>query len=304
MLDLLSLPGKYLDTYGRDKVAEVVGENARIVAMWQARGKFPLAAVHKLLLFDPAPLSAIAPLQTTPEPGKKVAFLVPLSGPPQAKTMDNILKLYDRTTMDYKRVAFNNLSVSRNALAAWALRGPFEWFWWHDGDSVVPCGDAAWFKTAADLPHLPDEYARLNSIHRALYHKKTIVSVCYVGRAKGAAPQFGGGNTPVNRALVKRGPRNELIERPWAGMGGMLTHRSVFEDIIKVMGDEIRVKPDSPIRQKWNYEYAFFHPLDLETNGDDVPMCARALRSGHKTYVDLALQAGHVGDHCYSFQDL
>ncbi len=84
----------------------------------------------------------------------------------------------------------------------------------------------------------------------------------------------------------------------------MLTHRSVFEDIIKVMGDEIRVKPDSQVATKWNYEYAFFHPLDFETCGDDVPLAKRALRAGHKTYVDLALQSGHVGDRCFSYQDL
>jgi len=304
MLDLISLPGRYLDTYGRDKVAEVVGEPSPIVAMWTRRKKFPLSAVHKLLAFDPAPLHELKPLYTLPEPGKKLAFLMPLSGSPAVKTMENVLKLYDRTTMDFKRVAFNNLSVSRNALAAWALRGPYEWFWWHDGDSVVPCGDAAWYKTAADMPTMPDVFAALNSIHRALYHKKTIVSVCYVGRAKGAPPQFGGGSTPEMRALVKRGPRNEIIERPWAGMGGMLTHRSVFEDIIKVMGEEIRVKPGSQVATKWLYTHAFFHPLNLETNGDDIPMSSRALRSGHKTYIDLALQAGHVGDHCYSYQDL
>lgn len=304
MLDLLSLPGRYLDTYGRDKVAEVVGANARMIAMWQKRKKFPLAAVQKLLDFDPAPIHEVKPLYTNPEPGKRIAFVMPLSGSPAVKTMECVLKLFDKRTMDFKRVAFNNLSVSRNALAAWALRGPFEWIWWHDGDSVVPCGDVDWYKKAAELPNLPDVYAGLNSIHRALYHKKTIVSVSYVGRAKGAPPQFGGGGTQENRLLVKRGPRNEIIDRPWAGMGGMLTHRSVFEDIIKVMGPQIEVKPNSTVSTKWSYTHAFFHPLDFETAGDDIPFCHRAAKAGHKTYIDLALQAGHVGDHCYTFQDL
>lgn len=304
MLDLISLPGKYLDTYGRDKVAEVVGETVHIVAMWTKRSRFPIAAVQKLLEFDPAPLAAIRPLYTNPEPGKKVAFLMPLAGPPTAKTMDCVLRLYDKTTMEFKRVAFNNLSVSRNALAAWALRGPFDWFWWMDGDSIVPCGDAAFYKAMADLPNLPDTFAGLNSILRTMYHKKTIVSVCYVGRSKGAPPQFGGGNLPLYRALVKRGPRDEIIDRPWAGFGGILTHRSVFEDIVNKFGDEIRVKPDSMVAKKWNYEFSFFHPLDMETCGDDAPLCSRALRAGHKTYVDLALQAAHVGDRAFTFQDL
>lgn len=303
MLDLNKLPDHYLTLYGREKVAEVTGENSRIIAMWQSRGKFPVSAVQKLLEFDPAPLAEIKPLYSNPEPGKKLAILVPLCGPPAPKMMDSLIMLYDRKEMDYKRAAFNNLSVSRNTLAAWALRGPYDWFWWHDGDSMVPSGNAEWYKSAAEVPTMPDSFAGLNSIYRALYHKKTIVSVCYVGRAKGAPPQFGGGELPAMRAMVKRGPRDELIERPWAGMGGMLTHRTVFEDIIKTQGDEIRVS-SSGVGKRFKYEYAFFHPLDMETCGDDVPFCHRAAKAGHKCYVDLALQAAHVGDRPFTFQDL
>lgn len=304
MFDLTKLPAYYLEKYGRAVVSEVVGETTPVVAMWEKRGKFPLAAVQKLLEHDPEPLGQITPLYTNPEPGKKLAFLVPLSSPPQQKAMDCILKLYDRREMEYRRVAFNNLSVARNALAAWALRGPYDWFWWHDGDSLCQAGDAAWFKKEADLPMVPDTFAGLNSIYRALVHKKTIVSVCYRGRLNGAPPQFGGGETQAMRMKVRQGPRDELIEVPWAGMGGMLTHRRVFEDIIKTQGDEIRIKPDSQLAKRWNYEYAFFHPIDLETCGDDIPFNKRAQRAGHKVYVDLALQAAHIGDRAYTFKDL
>lgn len=304
MIDLTQLPAYYLEKYGRDKVAEVLDEKTPVVAMWQRRGKFPLSAVQRLIEFDPAPVGGIETLQSNPEPEKKLAILVPLSGAPAVKMMDCLLKLYDRSQMDYKRVSFNNLSVSRNALAAWALRGPYQWFWWHDGDALLQCGDAAWYKLEAELPMMPDAFASLHSIYRALVHKKTIVSVCYRGRAPGAAPQFGGGETPDMRMKVRRGPRDELIERPWAGMHGMLTHRSVFEDIIKTQGEEIRLPANSMVRKRWNYDYAFFHPLDTETCGDDVPFCHRALKAGHKTYVDLALQAAHIGDRPYTFKDV
>lgn len=303
MFDITTLPAYYLEKYGRAVVSEVVGEKTSVVAMWEKRGKFPLAAVQKLLEHDPEPLGKITPLYTNPEPGKKLAFLVPLSSPPEPKMVDSLVKLYDKREMNYKRVAFNNLSVARNALAAWALRGPYQKFWWQDGDSLCQAGDAAWFKKAADLPMVPDTFAGLNSIYRALVHKKTIVSVCYRGRANGAPPQFGGGETQAMRMKVRQGCRDEVIEVPWSGMGGMLTDRSVFEDIIKTQGDEIRMKPGG-IGARFNYQYDFFGPIDRETPGDDVPFCARARRAGHKIYVDLALQAAHIGDRAYTFKDL
>lgn len=305
MFDLTQLPAHYLSVYGQEKVAEVIGVTTNVLAMWLKREKVPLAAVQKLLEFDPAPLGTIRPLYDNPQPGTKLAILVPLSGNPEPKMMDCLLKLYDRKEMAYQRLAFNCTSVVRNALAAWGLRGGFTWFFWLDGDNVVPCGDAPWFKAAADLPQMPDAFAGLHAIYRLLFHNKTIVSTCYVGRKKGAAPQFSGGDSNEMRALVKKGPQNRVIERPWSGFGGMLTHRSVFEDIIRVMGDEIRMKPDGiGAPHRFNYEYSFFDPLDRETPGDDIPFLTRAARCGHKCFVDLAVQGAHIGDRAFSYADI
>ncbi len=171
-----------------------------------------------------------------------------------------------------------------------------------DGDACLPCGDSGWFKEAAELPDMPDVFANLNTIYRMLVHKKTIVSVAYVSRNAQATPQFGG-DLNENIGLMRGGPRDQLIERPWSGMHGMLVHRSVFEDIIKTQGEEIRMKPGG-IGTRFNYEYGFFNPLNGEIPGDDIPFATRAARAGHKTFVDLAVQAAHVGDRAYSFKDL
>lgn len=303
MIDLTALPAHYLATYGPAKVAEVVGASTSVLQMWIKRGKVPLAAVQKLLEFDPGPMASIQPLYTNPVPGTKLAILVPLASSPAPKTMDCLMKLYDRKEMGYQRLSFNCISVSRNALAAWALRGGFEYFYWHDGDSVVPCGDGAWFKDAAGLPQMPDAFANLHTIYRLIYHRKTIASCCYVSRRNDASPQFEGGDTNEMRALVKRGPQNKIIERQWSGFGGMLTHRSVFEDIIRVMGDEIRMKPDG-VGGRFGYEYAFFDPFNREVPGDDIPFLKRAERCGHKCFVDLAVQAAHIGDRAFTYADI
>lgn len=303
MFNLTALPAHYLATHGIEKVAEVTGKSRSIISMWTKRNKFPLEAVAKLLEFDPSPLAAITPLYTNPVPGKKLAILMPLIGPAEPKCMDALIKLYDPREMTFRRLAFNNLSVARNALAAWALREGFEWLYWRDGDMVEPCGDPAFFKEAAELPQMPDVFAGLHTIFRLLHHKKTLASVAYVSRSMSAIPQFGG-DPQANRIEMRRGPQNRIIERPTCGFGGMLTHRSVFEDIARTQGDEIRVKKDGAMFKRWNYEYAFFHPIDVETPADDFPFVIRAAKAGHKCYVDLAVQAAHIGDRAYTFKDV
>jgi hypothetical protein len=302
MLDLLSLPSRYISTYGPEKVAEIVGQRVAIVAMWQKRQKFPAEALQKLLVFDPAPIHEIKPLYETPALNGNLMILVPLAGNPEPKAMDCILKLYDKREMRYERFAFNNLSVSRNALAARWLRSTCEWAWWNDADMLHPAGDAEWFKREAELPDVPEVFAGVHAIFRALVHRKKIVSCAYVSRRKNAVPQFGGDNALL-RAELKNGPKNKLIEVPWCGFGGVLTHRSVFEDIIKQQGEEIKMRPGG-IGERFSYTYAFFHPTDVETCGDDVPMCQRAIRAGHKIHVDLAIHSAHIGDRPYTYKDL
>lgn len=329
MLNLTQLPDFYLKKYGKDRVAEILGKSPGIVAAWASANKFSLASVQKLVEFDPEPMNGAAkatlpviedapdvPAPQEPqylyEPiatGNKLCILVPLTGAPQPKMMDSIMGLYDKREMGYKRRAFNTLSVVRNSLAAHGLRGGYEWFYWADADNVVPWGDAAAYKESIGVPDMPEPFAGLHTIYRLLAHKlkrgvdARIVSVCYIARERGGAPQFGGGEGQMMRTRVRTGPKDELIEVPWVPFGGCLTHRSVFEDIIASQGDEIRMRPDG-IGARFGYEYAFFHPIDRETPGDDIPFCIRAARAGHKFYVDLAVMAGHgIGDKIFTYKD-
>lgn len=303
MLDLVNLPQRYIEKYGRDRVTEIIGQGPSMVAMWISRKRFPVEAVQKLIDFDPSPLHEIVPLYKNPVLGSKLVVLMPLNGPPEPEVLDAFSRLYDPKEMDFKRVAFNNLSVARNSLAGHFLRGPWNWAIWWDGDTIPPFADAPAYKAMCQVPSMSDAFAGVHSIYRMLVHNKTLVSSVYVGRRKGAAPQFSDGENQVTRALIKRGPRNELMERDWAGFGFILTHRSVFEDIIKTQGDQIRVKNEG-LRQRFGYEYAFFTPTGVDIPGDDIPFCIRAKNAGHKLYVDMSVFAAHIGNYAYTFNDL
>lgn len=304
MFDLNALPEYYLAKLGLPRVAAILGKSPSLVAMWKSKSKFPLDAVAKLLEHDPSPLEAIKPLYANPEvTGKKLAILVPCTSAPSPKMVDCLMKLYDPREMIYERRAFNNLSVARASLAAFFLRTTCDWSYWLDSDMGVPCGDAGWFRDAADLPEMPEVFAKLNAIYRALWHKKTIVSCAYVSKSAPAIPQFGGGSLVEMKTMVRRGAHDKLIERPWAGMGGCLIHRKVFEDIIATQGAEIRMKPGG-IGDRFGYQYAFFQPIDCDTCGDDVPLFVRAARAGHKCFVDLAIQAAHFGERAYTYKDI
>lgn len=302
MIDLVNLPQKYIERYGRDKVIEIVGQGPAMVSMWISRKRFPVEVVQKLLEFDPSPLHDVKPLYSNPEPGKKLVILMPLNGPPEPEVLDAFSRLYDPKEMDFRRVAFNNLSVARNSLAGAFLRGPWDWALWWDGDTIPPYGDAVAYKMMCQTPAMPDVFAGVHAIYRMLVHKRNFVSACYIGRRKGAPPQFGG-DAELIRGIVKRGPRNELLETDWTGFGFALTHRNVFLDIIKTQGEEIRVT-NQGLTNRFGYEYAFFTPTGVNIPGDDIPFCHRATKAGHKVAVDLSVFAAHIGNHAYSYADL
>lgn len=309
MFNLTELPQRYIDALGREQLAQVVGQTENVVAMWIKRGKFPIDALQRLLEHDPAPLAAVRPLWEPIPCTGKLMILVPLSCPPNPHVMDCLVRLYDRREMLYHRESFNCLSVARNAAIARGLKTQAEWFFWLDGgDTIVPAGDPAWYKQAANLPNVSDVYAGVHTIYRLLAHRlklnrqdATFVSCSYVSKKTHGDPQFG--NSQFWRDTVRHGPIDKLIDVPWVGFGGVLTHRSVFEDIIRTQGDEIKMGPNS-IGSRFGYDYGFFSPLDRHTPGDDIPFCHRARKAGHKIYVDLAVQGAHFGERVFTFNDL
>jgi hypothetical protein len=77
----------------------------------------------------------------------------------------------------------------------------------------------------------------------------------------------------------------------------------VLEAIIAKEGPAIEVK-SLQLRERFGYKWAFFHPLDQDTPGDDVPFAARAGRCGFSPIIDLSVFAAHQGTKAFSYTDL
>ncbi len=304
MLELTKLAARYLEQYGKEKVAEITGVSVATVPSLIKQGKFPLLGVEKLLAFDPAPIHALKPLYEKVELGKKLVILMPCNGNPERKSMEALLPLFDPKEMDVRTYSFNNLHIVRNALAAQFLAGPWEWSYWHDADSVPPNGNAdSYYRTTGLTPtQMPEMFASVHAIYRMLVHKKTIVSGNYIAKRKGGTAQFGGGDTANMMQTIRRGPQDRVLEVPWVGFGGVLVHRRVFEDIANTYGDELKHN-NAYLKQRFGFTLNFFSPLSSSIVGDDLSFCARAEKAGHKSHVDLAVQIGHVGAHTFTFVD-
>lgn len=102
---------------------------------------------------------------------------------------------------------------NRNAIVRDFLKTDSEWLFWVDSDTLVPVG----------------------AVSRMLAHGRTLVSGLYYGKNAPHDPiaytVYNGGFAPIDRTL--RWERGEILPVDAVGMGCMLTHRSVFEDIQK-----------------------------------------------------------------------
>jgi hypothetical protein len=300
MLDLVALPKRYLEQMGRPRVAEIAGVSEAVLSMWLKREDFPLAAVQKLLEADPTPLHEIQPFYTNPVRHPKLLIIVPCILPPFIATTMCLTKMLD-PDMQIETASWNSLYHVRNMAASKFERSGAEWSFWSDSDMIHPCGNAAWFKETTENPGIPDMFAGLHTIYRLLSHKKTLVSVAYIGKKRFGPAQFQGGGTPEGQQSVARGPQNLLVKKDWSGFGGILVHRSVFA-AIRNKFPELEVKVPH-IREKLGYDFSFFNPVEQDF-GDDISFCARAKTAGHDLFVDLAVMSEHIGLRSFGYKDL
>lgn len=103
--------------------------------------------------------------------------------------------------------------INRNRITKDFLESDSEWLFWIDSDTVVPVG----------------------AVNRMLAHGKTLVSGLYYGKNEPHMPiayfVHNGAFQPIDKEILWE--KGEIIEVDSVGMGCMLTHRSVFEDIQK-----------------------------------------------------------------------
>lgn len=234
---------------------------------------------------------------------------------------------------DRRRVAlmqnFDDAFVAhtRNNCAREFLRSSYEWALWMDDDMIVPCGQPGWFKAYCGWPKFPDKFASMNAIDRLLSHQKTVVGGLYFGRRPGAGPVYAEGMSIKSEAdYARSGPHDLIKPTNWIGFGCTLTHRSVFDDIVKrysslngqwftssehrLMDDvskTLKMLGEGPMTgEKALKAYEMLDAAKTHADkvcslgvGEDVIFCRRARESGHQVYVDMGLVCGHVGHRVY-----
>ena len=197
--------------------------------------------------------------------------------------------------------------TARNLLAHRFLESGCEWSLWLDDDMIPPIGRPDWIRTIGSLPpEYPTKSAGMHWVHRLMSHKKTVVGGTYFGRFAEGPPMHGGMNNEDAHMASKR-MEDKIIPIDWIATGCLLVHRQVYLDIQKSHPFLAPGKKDMPTVNEMTGEmmkvpiefkhWQYFWPrIGL---GEDVSFCKRALETGHQPFLDVGLQALHVGRRCY-----
>lgn len=202
---------------------------------------------------------------------------------------------------------------SRNLIADEFVKSDAEWLFWIDSDTQVPVG----------------------AVERMLSHGRTLVSGLYYGKNDPHPPiayfKHNGAYTPIDKSL--KWEKGEIIHVDSAGMGCMLTHRSVFEDIKnnyhvyqipgggiipvhnediftdgsdgtdvydgKVINGQLRVRLMEPTLM--GLRFPFFMIDHLRT--EDIHFFELAERVGHRLYLDTSVECGHLRNVAFTGKD-
>jgi hypothetical protein len=211
-------------------------------------------------------------------------------------------------TMDVVRILVSDTMATdhnRNLIVDDFLKTEAEWLFWIDADTVVPVG----------------------AINRLIATGKTLVSGLYYGKNDPHPPiayySHNGAYKPIDKGV--RWEKGEILPVDAAGMGCMLTHRSVFEDIKnnhtvlqangggltvvenkniigeitntirhkddgKVIGGKLQVRLIPPTLE--NLKFPYFALEHGRT--EDLWFFELASHVEHKCYLDTSVECGHL----------
>ena len=168
-----------------------------------------------------------------------------------------------------------DVALSRNILAAQALKEKTEWIYYLDCDVVPP----------------------LNVIPRLMMHNLPIVSGLYSRRYEGLEPciyRMSEEGLPVpysNEDLVQYG--SSILEVEASGAGCLLIHSSVFEKLKPTVEQFDLTDPVTKETLKcWKFwEYIVHSNVNLS---EDIVLASRVKGLGFKIHCDLNIRCGHL----------
>lgn len=168
-----------------------------------------------------------------------------------------------------------DVSLSRNILAAQAIREKAEWLFWLDMDVVPP----------------------LDVVARLLAHNLPVISGLYwrrYGQLEPCAYKMSPQGLPVpysTEELALFG--SQILPVEAVGMGCCLMHSSVLNKMKSTVEEFELIDPDSNTSMIC---WKFFESI-IKTNvnlSEDVVFCSRAKGLGYQIFVDLSLRCGHL----------
>jgi len=280
---------------------------------------------------NPEPL-VVTPAKTVRIYDKKVLVAFPWYKSTHPLTAFSVMQLVDRRRTA-TALGFGDAFIAhnRNNIADSFLASGLDWLLTIDDDTIVPFGDAAWFREQTGWLWYPEPFASFNILDRLMSHGKTLVGALYFGRSpKGLAVYA---ESPKEPEYARGGPHDQVKPTNWVGTGAMLIHRTVFEDIEKkfpalargnmgkggnwfsssehnLLAGVTKVKEMLSVGamdgEKSLKAYQMIDAVLREAKhtsplgvGEDVTLCRRAREAGHQPYVDMGLIVGHVGHCCY-----
>lgn len=205
----------------------------------------------------------------------------------------------------------SNVDTNRNRIVDAFLKYDIDWLMWFDTDNYVgPGGIQRLYDVGQTL---------VSGVYYSRHQDGSVVPIAYVRNANGSYYNLGEG--------LYQWERGEIIEVEAAGMGCLLSHRSVYEDIKKkftafqrlsggvllVENDKVHgaVLPDTrhpydgQVRKGTLYDRLmpvsqedFLFPWFAMEYGrtEDMWFFEKARAAGHKLYLDTSIEAPHIKD--------
>ena len=193
---------------------------------------------------------------------------------------------------------------ARNSIAREALATEAEWLWWMDADNIYKIG----------------------MLKRMLDTGRKLVTGIYVKRGGDPEPIAYFREADGRYRTLGAHRRGEIIPLDAAGMGGLLVHRSVFEDIDKhyrvltrswggevvihrddIQGDifdGVTAEDDGKVVDGVLHDRLYLPKTKVEVpffmleygRTEDYGFFERAKRVGHQLWCDTSVELGHLGD--------
>jgi hypothetical protein len=213
-------------------------------------------------------------------PGRRAVVLVPYLTHVEP-ACDTALRELERRGLEVRRYASTAaVDRTRSEMATAALADGFDELVWID----------------SDIAFEPDDVDRLRR------HDLPLIGAMYAKKGtRGFAAYF-----EPDTEVVQLGANGGPCRMRYLGMGFVLTHRRVYDDIRRTYSLPLcNVRFGAPV-------VPYFVPLVIQDDaqpgghwylGEDYAFCERARQAGHPVLVDTAIRLGHIGSYRYGWED-